>query len=83
MRINWREVCKFLSGAFFVQGGVIAYLAWNRVSVPLFGRTIPFLTSSQRSIVHFALCATCFYFGYVRKPATPTAAGRHRRKQRG
>ena len=26
MRINWREVCKFLSGAFFVSAGVLFYL---------------------------------------------------------
>jgi hypothetical protein len=73
MRINWKEVCKFLSGAFFVQGGVIAYLAWNHVRVPLFGSSIPFLTSPQRSILHFALCLSCFYFGYIRKDETPTA----------
>ena len=74
MRINWKEVCKFLSGAFFVQGGVIAYLAWNHVTVPLFGRKIPFLTSPQRSLVHFALCLICFYIGFIRKEDPPTVA---------
>ncbi len=75
MRINWKEVCKFLSGAFFVQGGVIAYLAWNQVTVPLFGKTIPFLTSPKRAGIHFGLALLCFYYGFIKKQEPRTGRG--------
>lgn len=29
MRINWRKVCKLLSGAFFVSAGEIWYISWE------------------------------------------------------
>lgn len=74
MRIDWKEVCKFLSGAFFVQGGVIAYLAWHHVAVPVFGKNIPFLTSYKRSLIHFALCLVCFYLGFIRQQDHPVDA---------
>ena len=67
MKVNWKEVCKFLSGAFFVSSGVIAYLAWNHVAVPVFGRSIPFLVSFPRSIIHFVLFLITFYIGFIKK----------------
>lgn len=55
MKINWKEVFKFLSGAFFVSTGVLFYLNIARVSVPLLGTSFiqtPKI-SGARSIVHF------------------------------
>jgi hypothetical protein len=68
-RIPWQEVCKFLAGAFFVSSGILFYLYVTRVSVPLLGTRFmqtPEI-SGERSIVHFVLCVTCFYLGFIRK----------------
>lgn len=68
-RIPWRDVFKFLAGAFFVSAGVLYYLYLARVSVPLLGTRLietPEI-SRGRAVVHAALCAVCFYLGYLRK----------------
>lgn len=79
-KIPWPEVCKFLAGAFFVNAGVLFYLYLAGVSVPLLGTGFvetPAL-SGLRSIVHFALFLTCFYFGFLRKESRhPQLAGHH------
>ncbi len=65
-----RDVRKFLAGAFFVSGGIQLYLYLAGVSVPVVGTTLvqtPAL-SGVRSIVHFALFAATFYFGFVWQP---------------
>jgi hypothetical protein len=67
MKINWKEVFKFLSGAFFVSAGVNWYLAWYRIGVPLFGYTIPPELLGIRGFVHFALFLISFYLGFIRK----------------
>jgi hypothetical protein len=36
-RIPWQDVCKFLTGAFFVNAGILFYLYLARVSVPILG----------------------------------------------
>ncbi len=68
---RYRDVRKFLAGAFFVSSGVLLYLYLADVSVPLLGtdfvETPPI--SAARSIVHFILFLLCFYFGFVRKAA--------------
>ena len=67
-RIPWQEVCKFLSGAFFVNAGILFYLYLAGVSVPLLGTRIiesPEV-SGLRSIVHGLLFLTTFYIGYIR-----------------
>jgi len=73
MRIHWREVCKFLSGAFFVSAGTNWYFYWLAVAVPLpfavFGFTVvaPQLLGA-RALVHSALFFVTLYLGFIRKP---------------
>jgi hypothetical protein len=67
MRINWKEVSKFLSGAFFVTAGASWYLSWNHVGVPFFGFTISPEFLGIRGCIHFALFLISFYFGFIRK----------------
>ena len=66
-KIPWKEVCKFLSGAFFVNSGVLFYLYLTGVSVPFFGFTETPEISGIRSIVHFVLFLITFYLGFIRK----------------
>ena len=60
---------KFLTGAFFVSGGIQLYLAYAKVSIPLIGSEI--VQNSEvgyiRGVVHLILCLICFYFGFIRK----------------
>jgi hypothetical protein len=69
VRINWREVCKFLSGAFFVSAGILFYLYLTNTPVPLLGTSIVFSpeVSGLRSIAHFAFFLITFYLGFIRK----------------
>lgn len=67
-RIPWRDVCKFLSGAFFVSAGVLLYLYLIDLPVP-FGRLVVSPeVHGLRSVVHYLLFATTFYLGFIRKP---------------
>jgi hypothetical protein len=69
MRINWKEVFKFLSGAFFVSAGILFYLYLTNTPVPVLGTD--FVVSPEvnglRSIAHFAFFLVCFYLGFIRK----------------
>jgi len=70
MRNVWREVFKFLSGAFFVTAGASWYFSWLHVAVPFpfFGvgaMTPEFL--GVRGFLHFALFLITFYLGFIRK----------------
>ena len=70
MRINWREVCKFLSGAFFVTAGASWYFWRIRVAVPFhdFGHSEmspEFL--GIRGCIHFILFLITFYFGFIKR----------------
>ncbi len=67
MRINWKEISKFLSGAFFVSAGVNWYLGWYGIAVPIFGFTMSPEFMVFRGFVHFALFLICLYFGFIRK----------------
>ena len=72
MRINWRDVFKFLSGAFFVSAGTNWYFYWLHVAVPLpfplFGFTeISPAFLAARALLHSTLFLICFYAGFVRK----------------
>jgi hypothetical protein len=66
----YRDVRKFLAGAFFVSAGTLIYFYLADVSVPLLGTG--FVETPQisgaRSIVHTILFLVCFYFGFVSKP---------------
>jgi hypothetical protein len=70
VKLIWKDVLKFLSGAFFVTAGASWYFSWSHVAVPFpfFG----FSTMSPeflgiRGFVHFALFLICFYFGFIKK----------------
>lgn len=68
---RYRDVRKFLAGAFFVSSGVLFYLYLADVSVPLLGTGFvetPRI-SAGRSVVHFILFLLCLYSGFIRKPA--------------
>ena len=71
MRINWRDVFKFLSGAFFVSAGSNWYFYWLHVALPLpfdvFGFTemTPALLG-LRALIHSALFFVSLYIGFVK-----------------
>jgi hypothetical protein len=67
---RYRDVRKFLAGAFFVLSGTLFYLYLADVSEPLVGTSFTATpqSSGARSIVHFIFFLLCFYFGFVRKP---------------
>jgi hypothetical protein len=68
-KIPWKDVCKFLAGAFFVSAGVLLYLYAAGVSVPVLGVgfTVTPEINGVRSIVHFILFLAFFYLGFIRK----------------
>jgi hypothetical protein len=67
--VNWKEVCKFLSGAFFVSAGVLFYLYLVGSPVPVVGAHLAVTptVNGVRAAVHAVLFVVFFYFGYVRK----------------
>ena len=68
---RYRDVRKFLAGAFFVSSGILFYHYLAGVSVPLLGTDFvqtPRLAAA-RSVVHFVLFLVCLYTGFIRKPA--------------
>ena len=67
MSIIWKEICKFLSGAFFVTAGASWYFWWYQISVPFIGFTITPEFLGIRGFIHFALFLISFYFGFIRK----------------
>jgi hypothetical protein len=72
MRINRRDVFKFLSGAFFVSAGANWYFYWLGVAVPLPFSVFGFTAVSPallglRALIHFTLFLVSFYLGFIRK----------------
>jgi hypothetical protein len=67
--INWKEVCKFLSGAFFVSSGVLFYLYLAGSPVPVLGAHLEVTptVNGVRAAVHAVLFVVFFYLGYIRK----------------
>jgi hypothetical protein len=74
LAIKYREVRKFLAGAFFVSSGTCWYLWMTGVSLPM---VLPYVgtvsvetpeISARRAIVHFVLFLLCFYSGFISKP---------------
>jgi len=72
--LRFREVRKFLAGAFFVSSGTLWYLWLTGTSLPV---VMPRLgihavetpaISGQRAVVHFILFLLCLYFGFFSKP---------------
>jgi hypothetical protein len=68
MKINWREVFKFCSGAAFAGTIANGYLFLYDISLPfpLFGFTISPRLFGVRAVVSCVLCGVFFYFGYLR-----------------
>jgi hypothetical protein len=70
MRINWKEIFKFLSGAFFVTAGASWYFSCLHVAVPF-----PFFGFTKmspeflgiRGFIHFTLFLITFYLGFIKK----------------
>ena len=54
-KINWKEVCKFLSGAFFVFACTSWYFAYYKIDVAFMGMTVP----HEFSAIH--VFTFCFY----------------------
>jgi hypothetical protein len=69
LTINWKEVGKFLSGAFFVSAGVLFYLYLAGSPVPVFGAHLAVTptVNGVRAAVHAVLFAVFFYLGYIRQ----------------
>jgi hypothetical protein len=69
MRVNWKEVCKFLAGASFVNAGILFYLCLTNTSVPVLGThfVVDPQTNGLRSVAHFIFFLLCFYVGFIRK----------------
>jgi hypothetical protein len=72
---RFRDVRKFLAGAFFVSWGTQVYFYIAKVSVPLLGTDFVFTPeiSAARSVPHFIFFVLCLYFGYFWKPKGPTS----------
>ena len=68
MKAHWRDVLKFLSGAFFVTAGASWYLSWYRIAVPVFGLSMSPEFLCLRGFIHFTLFLISFYFGFIKKP---------------
>jgi predicted membrane protein len=71
--IRYRDVRKFLAGAFFVSSGMLWYFWKTGTSLPI---VLPYVgtiavespeISGQRAIVHFILFLLCMYFGFFTK----------------
>ena len=63
------EFRKFLTGAFFVSGGVQLYLAFANVSIPILGTDM--VQNSElgytRGVLHLVLSVVCCYYGFIKK----------------
>lgn len=64
----WKEVLKFLSGAFFVTAGASWYFAQQKIDVPFMGTTMTHEFLFFRGFIHFGLFLLTLYFGFFRKP---------------
>lgn len=67
IKINWKEVSKFLSGAFFVTAGASWYFSYLEIDVPVMGTTMSHQFLMIRGFIHFVLFLLTFYFGFLRK----------------
>ena len=68
--VRFREVRKFLAGAFFVSAGMQMYFWQIGLSIPLYDTG--FIQSPEASLVrsgiHFVLFLLCLYFGFIKNP---------------
>lgn len=66
-KINWKEIFKFLSGAFFVTAGTSWYFAWHQIDLPFMGGTMSHEFLAIRGCIHFVLFLITLYFGFIKK----------------
>jgi hypothetical protein len=66
-QLFWKEVCKFLSGGFFVTMGASWYFAYYRVAVPFFNTTLSPDFLFIRGFIHLGMFLLTFYFGFFRR----------------
>jgi hypothetical protein len=66
-KVNWKEVSKFLSGAFFVTAGASWYFAYFNMEVPFIETTMSPAFLTIRGCLHFVLFLLTFYFGFIKK----------------
>ena len=66
-KINWKEVCKFLSGIFFVFAWASLYFAYNKIEIPFMGMTVPHGFLWIHVFGHFCFFILVFYLGFIRK----------------
>ena len=80
MTINWKEVCKFLSGAFFVSAGVLFYLYLAGSPVPVLGAHLAVTptVNGVRAAVHAVLFVVFFYLGSSANRRGPRHCGQTR-----
>jgi len=67
---TWQDVCKFLSGAFFVSTGVLFYLYLAGAPAPVLGGgeiSVTPAVNGIRAVIHLALFLLFFYLGFFRK----------------
>ncbi len=67
MKIQWKEIAKFLSGAFFVTAGASWYFSYLKIDLPFMGSTMTHEFLFIRGCIHFVFFLFSFYFGFVRK----------------
>jgi hypothetical protein len=67
MKIQWKEIAKFLSGAFFVTAGASWYFAYLKIDLPFMGGKMIHEFLFIRGWIHFVLFLLSFYFGFIRK----------------
>jgi len=65
--INWKDIFKFLSGAFFVTAGASWYLSYYHIAMPIMGTTMSPDFLFIRGFLHFGLFLLTFYFGFIKK----------------
>ena len=63
----WKEIFKFLSGAFFVTAGASWYLSYYHITMPIMGTTMSPDFLFVRGFIHFGLFLLTFYFGFLKK----------------
>lgn len=67
VKVNWREVFKFLSGFSAASFLANLYLYFNDISVPFAGYTLSPEFLGVRSVANLILFGVFFYFGFVKR----------------
>jgi hypothetical protein len=67
MKISWREVFKFMSGATLAGALATTYLWLNGVSGPILGYTVTPRLLGAKVVAQIVLFVVFFYVGWLRK----------------